>query len=498
MMQERLRAQLGGQAETMRQTAMQGPSRALPHQEALQASFGDALGTLRFFGGTPEAQWACAALGVSGFSHDGAIVTAEENPSLEKISHEVTHALQGAGGPVSGVAGSGSAAEQEATGAGRAVAGGEPVQVTGSAPAGTLHGYPGLLPIPIELPIPNPLSGIVEHVVREVVDTVVDAVVSEVTATVDDIIDGFTGVIDDIGEGLSDAWEGAQDALGLRENEDLLDIEEDIDAGELDAPRDAIGAVFAVLRKQRAGEEVSAEERAEAADAVNALDNAQMRQLLHALDAAGLLMEATQAVFGGTPAEGESDMYEVPVAAWRFWNASDDIEADVQRANEIYEPHSIHIQSVGSRNITKSEVEGIVGHTVPNAFGLDRSKSDGTFTDADMVAVVGALGVGQIISGLWVPTVVNDSGTDLSGTSMHTENMTHNANIAFVATDHSGADTFAHELGHILTREGHVSGDTNNLMNGGGTRDKDAHGDDRLTDEQVEDIRGDVLGYLRS
>jgi hypothetical protein len=114
-----------------------------------------------------------------------------------------------------------------------------------------------------------------------------------------------------------------------------------------------------------------------------------------------------------------------------------------------------------------------------------------------MLAVVDTLGLGTMITGVWADTVVNDSGADLSGTSMHTEGSTHNANIAFVATDANGADTFAHEIGHILTRDSHFAGDPNNLMNSGRTRDKDAGGDDRLTDDQVENIKDDVLGYLR-
>jgi hypothetical protein len=497
-MRESVRQRLSGDPERLRQLALQGAKGPLPHAESLRSSFGEAPTDLSFSGGTPEARWACSALGISAFSHGGVIVSADASPSVEVIGHEVAHHLQGAGGAVGSVASVGSGAEQEAAGAGQAVASGQSVEVSQGAQPGVLHGFPGHVPLPVTLPVPDFIGDIVEEVVAEVVERAVDAAVGQVTGAVDSVVDGVQDGIAALGDGIAAVGDGVMDGLDLRENEDLMDFEEDVAAGDIDAPTTGVAAVFSVVRQVRAGETVSAEARAAAQATVTGLSNEDMRKLLQALDDAGLLMEVSRVVFGGTPAAGETDMFEVAIATWRFWNASDDIAADVQRANEIYEPHNIHLQTFGARNISKTEVEGIVGHGVPNTFGLDRSKTDGTFTDADMVAVVNALGVGQIISGLWVPTVVNDAGNNLSGTSMHTENMTHSANIGFVATDYSGADTFAHEVGHILTREGHVAGDSNNLMDSGRTRDKEAHGTGRLTDEQVTEIRADVLGYLRS
>lgn len=78
------------------------------------------------------------------------------------------------------------------------------------------------------------------------------------------------------------------------------------------------------------------------------------------------------------------------------------------------------------------------------------------------------------------------------------ENNEFDANLAIVATDFSGTDTLAHELGHILTRGGHFKGHDYNLMARGDRREKEAVGADRLRDAQVENIRDDVLGYLRS
>lgn len=91
---------------------------------------------------------------------------------------------------------------------------------------------------------------------------------------------------------------------------------------------------------------------------------------------------------------------------------------------------------------------------MPNDFGLDRSLNDDgdTYTHADMVATVNAVGVGQIASGLWVPTVVNDAGEELSGTSMHTENFTHGANIA--PTERSWPPTRSRSGGAMARRKG--------------------------------------------
>jgi len=484
-------------------TGMSGPAGPLPHRDALRASFGDAVDTVPFYGGTPSAIWACAAMGTQAFVRGGAIIAASAAPPLEIIAHELVHILQRTGeGAVTGVASGGSDAEREASDQGRAAANGQPVSVSASAAGGDIHRWPGPFDIPWDVPVPDLLGGLLEELIEDAVEAVVDTAISVVSEAVEDAQEAVVDFVTGIGEGIAGAAESAAnavgDALNIRENEDILDFEEDMAAGDVSSPVGVTATVLDIVRRKRAAESIPVAEMSAARAAVAAVSNEDFRQLLKALDKAGLLLEVSQLLLGGTPAAGESDMFEVPVASWRFWNASDDISADMQRANTIYEPHNIHIEALGSRVISKTQVQTIVGHDVPNTFGLDRSKTDGTFTDTDMVSVVDSLGVGAIISGLWVPSVVNDSGADLSGTSMHTENMTHGANIAFVATDYSGPDTFAHELGHILTREGHFAADDNNLMRSGSHRDKDATGDDRLTDEQIENIRGDVLGYLRS
>lgn len=505
-MQQRLGERLGAQVDLLRRTGATGPKGPLPFAAALRESFGEAVDDVQFTGGAPEAAWACASLGARAYADGNTIVCADAAPPMEIIAHELTHVAQGAGGgPASGTSSPGSAAEREASAVGAGAGAGGTVSATATPQAGAVHPFPGFGPLPFDIPIPNPFSGLVEQVVRELAEAAVEAVVDTVCTTIEDVCTGIRDVVVGIGQGIVDGvvavGDSIGDALNLRENEDLLDLEEDVATGTVAAPAGAVSAVFAVLRKVRAGEEVTPEERAAAAATVNALSNDDMRNLLHALDRAGLLMEVSRQIFGEAPAEGETDMFEVPVQTWRFWNASDDISTDVARANEIYHPHDIHIQGMGARLISKTQVEGIVGHEVPNDFGLDRSKTTDasyTFTHPDMVAVVQALGVGQIVSGLWVPTVVNDTGDQLSGTSTDAADTTHGVNIAFVTTDNSGPDTFAHELGHILTHEGHFEGDDNNLMTSGGTRDKDAVGDDRLTDEQVENIRDDLLGYMRS
>ncbi|MDP2314823.1 MAG: DUF4157 domain-containing protein [Pseudomonadota bacterium] len=499
----RLQARLQADPERARAVGTEGPARPMPHRDRLAASFaGEDLDAVPFYGGTPEAAWSAASLGTVAFAHDGAIVAASATPPVDVLAHELTHVLQGSGGAATGVAPSGSPAEREAGAAGQAAARGQAVSVEQAAPAGAVHRFPGFLPLPFDLPIPGLLEDLVREAVEEVVALAVDAVLDEVGAAAGAVRDAVCGTVADIGQGLASIAESAADAvadgLDLRQDEDVLDFEEDAASGALAVDAGAAAGLAGIIRQRRAGEDTPAEELARVRAQAAALDNDAFRALLQALDDAGLLMEVTRVAFGGEPAAGESDMFEVPVATWRFWNASDDIAADVQRANDIYEPHDIHVQAVGARTVSKAQVETIVGHAVPNTFGLDRSMADETYTNADMVAVVDALGVGQIASGLWVPTVVNDAGDQLSGTSMHTENFTHGANIAFVATDNSGPDTFAHELGHILTRDGHETGDDNNLMTGGGTRDKDAVGADRLTDAQVTNIRDDVLGYLRS
>jgi hypothetical protein len=214
----------------------------------------------------------------------------------------------------------------------------------------------------------------------------------------------------------------------------------------------------------------------------------------------GLLQAVLKKLYGhAATSGGGANQHEFPVVCYRFWNAADQIDADVATANTIYGHHGIMITPVSKRVISKADTERVVGHTVDDEFRLDRtysadSSGNNRFTHADMAAVVREFVPRTVVAGLWAKRVLNQSGDDLSGTSSPAYVFGNYHRMAAVATDHSGADTFAHELGHILANEGHTS---TGLMETGSTRDKTKTGADLLTADELTAIRSSALGWAR-
>jgi hypothetical protein len=255
-----------------------------------------------------------------------------------------------------------------------------------------------------------------------------------------------------------------------------------------------------LLAKVVFGSPLTEEEQVNLQGYIQGLSNDQFAALVRVSDTVGILQRLTRGIYGSDadPAGGDEQV-EIPVICYRFWNAADQIQADVETANTIYNHHDITILKVSERTISKAETEVVVGSEVDDDFKLDRTYAgdagEKQFTHADMAAVVRAYVPTSVIAGLWAKRVVNQNGVDLAGTSSPAFIFGDGYHkLAAVATDHSGADTFAHELGHVLTDEGHTP---SGLMETGSTRDKTQTGEDRLTDEQIETIKATTLGWVR-
>ena len=264
--------------------------------------------------------------------------------------------------------------------------------------------------------------------------------------------------------------------------------------------------VIALLAKVATGQAVTPSEQHNLRTAIEASNNQTFAAYVRVLDSMGLLQQTLRTLYGhaATPGAGGAaaapNQREFPVLCYRFWNAADQIDADVATANTIYGHHGIMITAVSKRVISKSDTERIVGHTVDDAFRLDRTyaanaSGNTVFTNADMVAVVNEVVPKTVVAGLWAKRVLNESGTDLSGTSSPQYLFNNYNRMAAVATDNSGADTFAHELGHILADEGHQA---TGLMETGSSRDKTQTGAGLLTDTELTQIRASALGWART
>jgi hypothetical protein len=259
--------------------------------------------------------------------------------------------------------------------------------------------------------------------------------------------------------------------------------------------------VIALLAKIAVGQTISPSDQRNLRLAIEGSNNQTFAAYMRVLDSMGLLQKILQKLYGHAGTRGGGDnQREFPVLCYRFWNAADQVDADIATANTIYGHHGIMVTAVSKRTITKADTERVVGHAVDDDFKLDRSYStndDGKkrFSHADMGAVVRELVPRTVVGGLWVKRVITETGDDLSGTSSRAHSFGDYSRLAAVATDHSGPDTFAHELGHMLIDEGHTD---SGLMQDGGSRDKDKTGADLLTNDELTKIRASALGWART
>jgi hypothetical protein len=194
--------------------------------------------------------------------------------------------------------------------------------------------------------------------------------------------------------------------------------------------------------------------------------------------------------------------FEVPVLCYRLWNATDRMDKDVKTANKIYNHDGIGVVKASQRDISKAEAEKVTGKTLSNSFAPDATTAKNAktgsndFTSDDMKKIVAAYVPKTVIAGVWMKDVTSD-GDSLAGYS--TPEYWHGAGfpkMAAVSTDHCGDDTFAHELGHVLTNDGHRESSKDNLMHSGGERNKDNTGTGRLDATEVSKIKSSAMGWV--
>lgn len=251
-----------------------------------------------------------------------------------------------------------------------------------------------------------------------------------------------------------------------------------------------------LLARAATGGNLTPEESDNARSSLAALNNAQFRAVIRILDGHGVLQAALQELYASDPSADEQ--FEVPVLCYRFWNAQDFVDEDIRLANDFYSPHGISIIQASTRVVTKTQAEGVVGHSIDENFELNRaydnSSGQNRFTNADMQAVVAAYVPTTSIAGLWVKNLIRPTPGSISGTSApeFVFGAGYHKMVA-VGTDNRLQTTFTHELGHVLTNQGHSA--AGNLMQSSGDNDLAAR---TLSDDQVTRIKSSALGWVRA
>lgn len=239
---------------------------------------------------------------------------------------------------------------------------------------------------------------------------------------------------------------------------------------------------------------------------IETLSNDDFSSIMRTLDSGGQLFAFLQRTLQNTTevgVEGATIETEVPVLCWRMWNADDRIDADVERANEIYNHDGIGIIPVSKREITKADAEAAAGTTLPDEWKADASTtgsgSDHTFSDAAFDKLIKAFIPTTVIGGLWVKDFTRAGLFGIAGADFYfAENY---PKVAVMSGATARDDTFAHEIGHILTDAGHRdtddagTDDPDALMHRGSGRNTTHHGDDRLNSTEVAAIKSSIYGW---
>ncbi|MCP2729469.1 eCIS core domain-containing protein, partial [Limnofasciculus baicalensis] len=178
---------------------------------------------------------------------------------------------------------------------------------------------------------------------------------------------------------------------------------------------------------------------------------------------------------------------EVVVPTTLLKPATNTIEDDFKRANEIYNPHGIEIEKGNHVDISEMTTKTLLGgDTELDEFTTNQAT-------AEELKLMEENRTKGRITGYWVPSMPSSRGEAL--TKDHLTNMLDDRTSVVVNTQDRAQDTFAHELGHTLGLP-HEDTDANNLMASGSTRNITGPGIDKLSDNQLDIIRKSLFMEL--
>lgn len=85
--------ELSHDPQAVAQSAFKGPAQAVPHQQQMEAAFGQSFSGVQAFSG-PAARAACDELNAEAFAMGDKVAFADAQPSVGLVAHELTHTVQ--------------------------------------------------------------------------------------------------------------------------------------------------------------------------------------------------------------------------------------------------------------------------------------------------------------------------------------------------------------------------------------------------------------------
>ncbi|MEM7186589.1 MAG: DUF4157 domain-containing protein [Bacteroidota bacterium] len=180
---------------------------------------------------------------------------------------------------------------------------------------------------------------------------------------------------------------------------------------------------------------------------------------------------------------------EVVIPTTLLKPAADVIDADFNRANQIFNPKGIEIEKGNAKVLDEKESKKVIGKNLV----LHEFDDKATREELKMVK---HNRVKDRITGYWVPDM-SDGSRGEALTKSDLANLPDDRTSVVVNSSNRAQDTFAHEVGHVLgldhTEDDNipdtVAGDPNNLLTSGDNRKIVGAGIDQLTDGQLAVIR---------
>jgi hypothetical protein len=256
------------------------------------------------------------------------------------------------------------------------------------------------------------------------------------------------------------------------------------------------------------GGKPSDKERAGVQKRLDALSALELMDLLKAADDNRLLMAALRETHGTPDGQTDQAIKEVPIVCFRFWNAPDRIDADVDHANKIYAEAGTRLVVVTRKVITKEEVQKVLPKSKPESFVYRADETnEGVVkpTHEDTNTIAAAFGLGSMLTVLYTERVCDydfeEGLLDKSGVSNPIFCLSNYPRVVAVSSKYAASDTLAHELGHMLVDTGHRDeksgkGQSKNLMAGGLARDKETLDPGRFNKEEIVRIQQSIFGWV--